>query len=61
VPGLIGIQEIVLVIVVLTLVFGVKRLPEIGRSLGHGMREFKDGITGRTRHDLDADRRHPSR
>jgi sec-independent protein translocase protein TatA len=47
VPGLIGNQEIVLLVVVLLVIFGVKRLPEVGRSLGHGMREFKDGVTGR--------------
>jgi sec-independent protein translocase protein TatA len=55
-PGFIGIQEIVLVIVVLTLVFGARRLPEIGRSLGQGMRKFKDGVTGRAEHDIGADR-----
>ena len=32
--------------VVLLLVFGAKRLPEMGRSIGHGMREFKDAVTG---------------
>ncbi len=47
-PGFIGIQEIVLLVVLLLLVFGAKRLPEVGRSLGRGMREFKDGITGRS-------------
>jgi sec-independent protein translocase protein TatA len=47
-PGFIGIQEIVLLVVLLLLVFGAKRLPELGRSLGRGMREFKDGITGRS-------------
>jgi len=46
-PGFIGIQEIVLLVVLLLLIFGVKRLPEMGRSLGSGMREFKDGVTGR--------------
>ena len=46
-PGFIGIQEIVLLMVVLLFIFGAKRLPEIGRSLGRGMREFKDGVTGR--------------
>lgn len=46
-PGFIGIQEIVLLMVVLLVIFGAKRLPEIGRSLGRGMREFKDGVTGR--------------
>jgi sec-independent protein translocase protein TatA len=37
--------------VVLLLVFGAKRLPEMGRSLGSGMREFKDGITGKELQD----------
>ena len=46
-PGFIGIQEVVLLVVLLLLIFGAKRLPEIGRSLGRGMREFKDGVTGR--------------
>jgi len=42
----IGIAGLVLILVVALLVFGPKRLPEIGRSLGKGMREFKDSITG---------------
>jgi len=42
----IGPLEIVLIIVVLLIVFGPKRLPSLGRSLGTGMREFKDSITG---------------
>ena len=42
----IGPLEIVLVIVVLLVIFGPKRLPSLGRSLGTGMREFKDSITG---------------
>ena len=46
-PGFIGIQEIALLVVLLLLVCGAKRLPEIGRSLGRGMREFKDGVTGK--------------
>jgi sec-independent protein translocase protein TatA len=45
VPGFIGIPEIILLLVVLLLIFGPKRLPEIGRSLGRGMREFKDSIS----------------
>ncbi len=49
----IGPLEIVLVIVVLLIVFGPKRLPSLGRSLGSGMREFKDSITGDDKHDAD--------
>ncbi len=38
--------HIVLLLVIALLLFGGKRLPEIGRSLGSGMREFKDSVTG---------------
>lgn len=41
-----GPLEIVLIIVVLLLIFGTKRLPALGRQLGSGMREFKDSVTG---------------
>ena len=43
--------HIILIVVVLVLLFGAKRLPEIGRSLGSGMKEFKDSVTGVTKHD----------
>ena len=42
----IGAPEIILLLIVALLLFGAKRLPEIGRSLGSGMREFKDSVTG---------------
>jgi sec-independent protein translocase protein TatA len=45
--GNISVWEILLLLLVLLLVFGPKRLPEMGRSLGRGMREFKDSITGK--------------
>ena len=47
VPFGIGIWEILILLLVVLLVFGPKRLPEMGRSLGKGMREFKDSITGK--------------
>jgi len=43
----IGISGLIILLVVALLVFGPKRLPEIGRSLGRGMREFKDSVSGR--------------
>ena len=46
-PFGIGIWELLILLLVLLLVFGPKRLPEMGRSLGRGMREFKDSITGK--------------
>lgn len=42
----IGLPEILIVLVIVLVVFGPKRLPDLGRSLGSGMREFKDSITG---------------
>jgi sec-independent protein translocase protein TatA len=46
--------HIAFLVVILLLVFGAKRLPEIGRSLGSGMREFKDSISGETKPTLSA-------
>ncbi len=46
--GLDNPLHIAFLVVILLLVFGAKRLPEIGRSLGSGMREFKDSVTGAT-------------
>ena len=45
----IGPWEIILLLLLALLLFGAKRLPEIGRSLGTGMREFKDSVTGNTK------------
>jgi sec-independent protein translocase protein TatA len=41
----IGLPEILIVLVIALIVFGPKRLPEMGRSLGRGIREFKDSLT----------------
>ena len=40
-----GLPELLVVLVIILLVFGPKRLPSLGRQLGGGMREFKDSIT----------------
>ncbi len=53
-PG-IGIPELIIVLVILLVIFGPKRLPGLGRSLGSGMREFKDSISGRTKDDEEDD------
>jgi sec-independent protein translocase protein TatA len=45
-PGNIGLPEIAIVLVIALLVFGPKRLPELGQSLGRGIREFKGSISG---------------
>jgi sec-independent protein translocase protein TatA len=50
-PGNIGPLEIAIVLIIALLVFGPKRLPELGKSLGKGIREFKGSISGE--HDED--------
>jgi sec-independent protein translocase protein TatA len=50
-PGWIGLPELLILLVVVLIFFGPKRLPEMGRSLGRGMREFKESVTGNDRDD----------
>ena len=49
----IGPTELIIVLVIVLLIFGPKRLPGLGRQLGSGMREFKDSITGKGGRDDD--------
>jgi sec-independent protein translocase protein TatA len=52
----IGPLELVILLVIVLLIFGPKRLPGLGRQLGSGMREFKESITGGRSDDDDDDR-----
>jgi sec-independent protein translocase protein TatA len=50
----IGPTELIIVLVIVLVIFGPKRLPGLGRSLGSGMKEFRDSLTGKGgRRDLD--------
>jgi len=49
--GSVGWPQLLIVLVIVLVIFGAKRLPEMGRSLGSGMREFKDSITGKDNPD----------
>ena len=51
----IGPTELIIVLVIVLLIFGPKRLPALGRQLGAGMREFKDSITSRGGSDDEDD------
>jgi sec-independent protein translocase protein TatA len=58
-----GPLEIIVILVIVLIVFGPKRLPDLGRSLGRGMREFKDSVTGKDKDELpesSADRSEPT-
>ncbi len=50
----IGFPELMIVLVIALIVLGPKKLPEVGRSLGRGMREFKDSGTGKDSDDEPA-------
>ena len=52
----IGPTELIIVLAIVLVIFGPKRLPTLGRQLGAGMREFKDSITGKgSDRDIDDD------
>jgi sec-independent protein translocase protein TatA len=57
--GPIGIPELIIVLVILLVIFGPKRLPGLGKSLGSGMREFKDSISGSSKDDSDDEDERP--
>ncbi len=48
--------DLIVVLVIVLLIFGPKRLPGLGKQLGQGIREFKDSITGDSKHDDAEDR-----
>jgi len=54
-PVSIGPGELIIVLVIALIVLGPKRLPEVGRSVGKGMREFKDSLSGINLDDDDDD------
>ena len=52
-PGSIGPLELVIVLAIALIVLGPKKLPEVGRSIGNGMREFKESLSGEKRDEDD--------
>ncbi len=42
--GSIGVREILIIVLILVILFGAKRIPELARGLGRGVKEFKDGM-----------------
>lgn len=56
----IGWQEIVVIVLVVLLLFGARRIPELMRSLGRGVREFKDGMKDLEKEVKDEDKKEPS-
>jgi sec-independent protein translocase protein TatA len=52
----IGPLELAIVLVIALIIFGPRKLPELGRSMGRGIREFKGSLTGDDKDDVDAKR-----
>jgi sec-independent protein translocase protein TatA len=60
-PVNVGPTELIIVLVIALIVLGPKRLPEVGRSVGRGMREFKDSLSGVSARDDEEDEPAPLR
>jgi sec-independent protein translocase protein TatA len=54
-PFNVGLPELLIVLVIALIVLGPKKLPDAGRALGNGMREFKDSLSGKAGKDDDED------
>ena len=54
----VGPLEIAVVLVIVLIIFGPKRLPELGKSVGHGIREFKNSISGESDPDSPEEKQH---
>jgi sec-independent protein translocase protein TatA len=55
-PFNVGLPELMIVLVIALIVLGPKKLPDFGRSLGNGMREFKESLSGDSKREDDDDR-----
>jgi sec-independent protein translocase protein TatA len=51
--GVIGPTEVILIVIVVMLMFGGKKIPELMKGLGQGMREFKEGMNGEQAKEKD--------
>lgn len=52
--GTLGPQELILILLIVVIIFGAKKLPDLGRSLGEGIKNFKGSVSGKDK-DKDKD------
>jgi len=53
-PFRVGLPELIIILVIVLVIFGAGRIPQIGSSLGRGIRAFKQGISGKDEAEQDA-------
>jgi sec-independent protein translocase protein TatA len=60
--GPIGIPELLLILLIVVIIFGARRLPELGKGLGEGIRNFRKGLGGKEHEDKksDSEKQNPS-
>lgn len=51
--GTLGPQELILILLIVVIIFGAKKLPELGKSLGEGIKNFKGSISGKDKNHDD--------
>ena len=56
--GTVGPQELILVLLIVVIIFGARKLPDLGKSLGEGIRNFKKSISGKE-NDTHSDKANP--
>jgi sec-independent protein translocase protein TatA len=57
--GTLGPQELILILLIVVIIFGAKKLPDLGKSLGEGIKNFKGSVSGKDKDDKDNDKTAP--
>jgi sec-independent protein translocase protein TatA len=57
--GPVGPTELLLIVLIVVIIFGARRLPELGKSLGEGIKNFKKSISSKERDDEKTDKTEP--
>jgi len=55
--GSVGFKEILVIILILVILFGAKRIPELARGMGRGVKEFKDGMRDGSKEDPPSEKK----
>ena len=58
--GSLGPQELLIILLIVIIIFGAKKLPELGKSLGEGIKNFKGSVSGKEK-DKDLDKKDDSK